>query len=1555
MLRLRNTVPQGEPGYDFSPAAAALVKLSPGIFDPSPPGVEPPAPPAERATSASVASASVAAAAAGTTHSSASFAATSALSSAAVTHKASELPKQDPLLGKPPAKRRRTSRSQAAPAAVPSPSTLTVEEAAAALQTSIAAILRPDDGTVKDTEEDDFSDHDSSAEHHQQRSKQLQHMSSLDRHVITEDCLEGLLGFLRKHVLLNVLVFRDGRLRQLHRPDLNEQGAQDQAQAPSSKKLSRRQSREHGQLQAATPASDALLSRMEAALHLLAVLVGNVRMQPNLLLPMLRVACHALTTRAGTELLQLSAIELLVVSFQNHQTLRQPIMEEIVSGVLPNVDPALRSFPVGDYHMHMVSALLLQMLQASTVLPEMDTSLHQLQDCIKVAWTWADTLWSACFSRLPGSRTSKASTDVDMRQLLDTLLSDMLMVMRFPEWPAAAAALTRFVLAVTGHKGLQHAEHGVRQCCVDLLGTLVSQLYFEASEVEREAPRLTQLAGVSGEALAEEQHQQLLVYLLHGGVKGSSSEHRLRRSAREHMLCRELCARLTEIQRAGGLDENILLLLGQYRDASAQDDITGTGPTLLSAGDAIKVAQAVVQRGQLGSARAPLLSKLIEATQPSSQASTTRAKAVKALANVIKADSRLLEAGREGGPVLMAISAALKDDAPSVRQAVVDVLGSNIGLDAQLASAYFDVVRAASADPFPSVRRAAIKILWESCIAQPGFERANEACVAVLRRVGDSEDSIQDLVGKVFHSLWFADAGANGNTQTTTTAQDGGNADSPFPFLIALHALCLTDAGLCIPQEDPERVCRCLGPYMRSSTTDRRAAEQLMCILHIVEGVLLKLGHVSKGVEAEIQSDLTTLIARHTYLLVVKAACRCFGALASVSAASAQLLASHAAHFYAKLQAAAVQGLATQAESSACVRNLFVLGHILQYGLAAVEGCTDGAVAGREPVTADSAMLTFIALFRSSAGLQVRTAALHALGCLSVACPAAMLGKDAREVMGKALNVAAASGLKIRALSNLHEMMQEEEEAVVAGQRAADAVQAATSDSVQLKVENGEGDSLSVSGGIIQEHWGKVLDLATQAPSLSVEPADAASVRRHAVNVMDAVQRNGLAPPWDAIPHLVAATTDCSGDVAARALEVLTRINEKQPDMLQRLMGTGLDVAVDFHTRLQHGTSPLPPGKLEVAPEALKGLASLYTALLQPRPAVRLDFLQRLIKRADSMCAMRGGKSGFQIRALAFCVHVMAALPFSHGDEPCAVIHAINTIIAGRGEGISAALRHHLGTPDGQQADAGAQQPDVPMPEAQQAEAHAVQLETGNSDGIEANPDDTGAPAADASPPSYPSLAAACTASLAASLLLLLKRYIMTAYCLSTERAAAYHPADVERRKAEEGRIVQRRNVRLEVDQLRLDAASGDAVLAQQQYEMFLGLMDADSAGYEDGLQSLPSRRSSMANGDANEAQEEGHTSRTASNAGKTGTGTGRGRGRGSTAPRTTGARGGRSGGRGSTARGRGRGKRRRTSRAGSSSDEADQDEDETDVASPDSAPKNKRGGNSTRKKLDWE
>lgn len=98
----------------------------------------------------------------------------------------------------------------------------------------------------------------------------------------------------------------------------------------------------------------------------------------------------------------------------------------------------------------------------------------------------------------------------------------------------------------------------------------------------------------------------------------------------------------------------------------------------------------------------------------------------------------------------------MQDEAISVREAAVDLLGKHISSRQDLALTYFDVLAQAVRDSGTSVRKRAVNIMWESCIRRPGFERATQACVHLLSRANDPEDSIQKLVTKVFHSLWFA-------------------------------------------------------------------------------------------------------------------------------------------------------------------------------------------------------------------------------------------------------------------------------------------------------------------------------------------------------------------------------------------------------------------------------------------------------------------------------------------------------------------------------------------------------------------------------------------------------------------------------------------------------------------------------------------------------------------------------------------------------------------------------------------------------------------------------
>ena len=40
--------------------------------------------------------------------------------------------------------------------------------------------------------------------------------------------------------------------------------------------------------------------------------------------------------------------------------------------------------------------------------------------------------------------------------------------------------------------------------------------------------------------------------------------------------------------------------------------------------------------------------------------------------------------------------------------------------------------------------------------SRDGFEHSPGACVALLQRADDAEESIRDMVSRVFHGLWFA-------------------------------------------------------------------------------------------------------------------------------------------------------------------------------------------------------------------------------------------------------------------------------------------------------------------------------------------------------------------------------------------------------------------------------------------------------------------------------------------------------------------------------------------------------------------------------------------------------------------------------------------------------------------------------------------------------------------------------------------------------------------------------------------------------------------------------
>ena len=85
----------------------------------------------------------------------------------------------------------------------------------------------------------------------------------------------------------------------------------------------------------------------------------------------------------------------------------------------------------------------------------------------------------------------------------------MLITFRLPEWPAAATALVRFVVALGGEAGIQSRDKDVRVHCMDLWGTLTAQAFYEAELAEQAEPVLQQLLGAPCSGLCPQEHSAL--------------------------------------------------------------------------------------------------------------------------------------------------------------------------------------------------------------------------------------------------------------------------------------------------------------------------------------------------------------------------------------------------------------------------------------------------------------------------------------------------------------------------------------------------------------------------------------------------------------------------------------------------------------------------------------------------------------------------------------------------------------------------------------------------------------------------------------------------------------------------------------------------------------------------------------------------------------------------------------------------------------------------------------------------------------------------------------
>ncbi len=163
----------------------------------------------------------------------------------------------------------------------------------------------------------------------------------------------------------------------------------------------------------------------------------------------------------------------------------------------------------------------------------------------------------------------------------------------------------------------------------------------------------------------------------------------------------------------------------------------------------------------------------------------------------------------------------MQDESASVRDAGVILLGRHISAQKDLVDTYFNTVTSACKDTSTSVRKSALKILWEACIQPDGSAHGTEACIVLLQHVNDPEASIQELVSRMVSRLWRP-----GETGTWCirscihcSLENLNNQQTPCASgLLAVPSLSALDTGPC-------------SPYNSSKTCQ---AGVLACLMHVI-------------------------------------------------------------------------------------------------------------------------------------------------------------------------------------------------------------------------------------------------------------------------------------------------------------------------------------------------------------------------------------------------------------------------------------------------------------------------------------------------------------------------------------------------------------------------------------------------------------------------------------------------------------------------------------------------------------------------------------------------
>ena len=509
-------------------------------------------------------------------------------------------------------------------------------------------------------------------------------------------------------------------------------------------------------------------------------------------------------------------------------------------------------------------------------------------------------------------------------------------------------------------------------------------------------------------------------------------------------------------------------------------------------------------------------------------------------------------------------------------------------------------------------------------------------------------------------------------------AQDSSAAKSEVSksvkYALGLHILTIVDPTLCLPKSDPTYFAVALQPYLkRVDDVSPHVGEKLQCCMSVIHVVACHAGRLPTKVANEIERDLRILLLRHHDKPVIYYACKTLCAVAETRGGRDSGTMSMLKRFVSiVIESISTSEPLTTQKRSHCARSLYVLGNIARFGADVID-------AAMERGECDISMQDLLRVFRKTLEMQpaeefdLTRGALGACGDLFVARPELMFNKDGGfgkgsfdPIMRAALASSAERSLKEQALTNLSELIREEEQrmtatSAVGTSTAVDDTSVSTKASVlksaqkraraseKLQIVNGQSDR-SIAGGIAQRYWTDVLSLCVDADH---------GVRLKGIHLVEVVLRQGLVHPASAFPTLIALQIDPRQSVKRLARKLLKAQVHRHGEFFEHQLTHGVEQAYTFKKRLETAARRGENGSRE-ASDTDGGFAFIYGLVNSSRTS-RNAFLNTLLRRFETT----SGSS--DVLFLRFLAHVVTELPFTSVDETLYVVFQLNRVISLKG------------------------------------------------------------------------------------------------------------------------------------------------------------------------------------------------------------------------------------------------------------------------------------------------